>query len=133
MESRTPFTDLPIGAIEPEGWLREQRALWYRCGSRLIAGVHAPNRLRTRIEEVPVQIQVETEYPFSEKLIYRIEVDVPVRFELCLRIPSWCNQPRISSYLTVVLEFGSLNFRCFLTSVPSKPIQILNPQKEPPC
>jgi uncharacterized protein len=24
MESRTPFTELPIGAIKPEGWLREQ-------------------------------------------------------------------------------------------------------------
>jgi DUF1680 family protein len=83
-----------------QGWPKLVRALWYRRGSRLVAGVHAPNRLRTEIEDVPVQIRVETDYPFREKLVYRVEVGAPVRFELCLRIPSWCEHPRIDASFT---------------------------------
>jgi hypothetical protein len=80
-----------------QGWPKLMRALWFRRGSRLITGLHAPNRLRTEIEDVPVQIVVETDYPFSEKLVYQIEVDAPVRFELWLRIPGWCTQPKIET------------------------------------
>ncbi len=78
-----------------QGWPKLVRSLWYRRGSCLITGVHAPNRLRTEIEGVPVEIQVETAYPFSERLVYRIEVGSSSKFELWLRIPSWCSQPRV--------------------------------------
>ena len=78
-----------------QGWPKLVRALWYRDGSRLITGLHAPNRLRTTIEGISVQIQVQTDYPFGEKLVYRIEVGAPVQFELWLRIPGWCEQPTL--------------------------------------
>jgi len=80
-----------------QGWPKLVRALWYRRGACLIAGVHAPNRLRTKIKDTAVQIRLETDYPFGEKLSYRIEVGAPVRFELCLRIPGWCHQPKINA------------------------------------
>jgi len=69
----------------------------YRRGSRLITGLHGPNRLCTEIDDIPVQIVVETNYPFGEKLVYRLEVGAPVRFELWLRIPGWCDHPRIET------------------------------------
>jgi hypothetical protein len=80
-----------------QGWPKLVRALWYRRGSRLITGLHAPNRLRTVIDDIPVQIVVETDYPFGEKLVYRMEVGVPVRFEIWLRIPGWCEEPKIET------------------------------------
>jgi DUF1680 family protein len=44
-----------------------------------------------------VQVIVETDYPFGEKLLYKIEVGAPVRFGLSLRVPGWCDQPEIET------------------------------------
>ena len=96
-----------------QGWPKLVRALWYRRGSRLITGLHAPNRLRTEIDDIPVQILVETDYPFGEKLVYRIEVGAPVRFELWLRIPGWCNQTQRSKQISAILPTMMSGFARF--------------------
>jgi hypothetical protein len=95
-----------------QGWPKLVRALWYRRGTRLMTGLHAPNRLRTEIDNVPVQIVVETDYPFGEKLVYRVEVGAAVRFELWLRIPGWCNRPKIESSFGIPPTMMS-GFACF--------------------
>ena len=44
----------------------------------------------------PIRLIEETEYPFDEKIAFRIETDGPAEFTLRLRIPRWCREPRLA-------------------------------------
>lgn len=53
--------------------------------------IHIPTgfRCQTTIADSKAGIEVESDYPWSGKVIIRFKLDVPVRFKLFLRIPEW--------------------------------------------
>jgi hypothetical protein len=57
---------------------------------------YAPNAVSTRIKDIPINIQVDTEYPFRQGMRLSVTVDEPVRFPLHLRIPAWADDARIT-------------------------------------
>jgi hypothetical protein len=101
-ENRTWNTNGPeanIFGVEPnygcctanlsQGWPKLAAHLWMHLGAGLAAVVYAPSRVATEIGHVPVQVALETDYPFRERLHFRVEVERQVRFPLLLRIPQW--------------------------------------------
>ena len=42
-----------------------------------------------------MQITQKTNYPFEEQIRFEMKTDRPVSFPFALRIPSWCDAPRI--------------------------------------
>jgi DUF1680 family protein len=45
---------------------------------------------------VPVRLEVRTEYPWAERIEFRIEPASAVEFTLQLRLPGWCHAPRLT-------------------------------------
>ncbi len=78
-----------------QGWPKLASHLWMRTagsegsGEGLAAVSYCPCRATTQINGARVQIDVDTDYPFSESIAIRISSDRAVRFPLSLRIPAW--------------------------------------------
>lgn len=81
-----------------QGWPKFVAHLWMRSTREeegLAAFAYGPSRLTTSINGAKVQIELSTDYPFSEELRFRIATDRPVTFPLELRIPAWTVQPTL--------------------------------------
>lgn len=73
-----------------QGWPKFAAHLWMRSADDgLAAAAYAPCVIRTAVAGVPVEIEVETDYPFRENISIHVRVEEPVRFPLHLRIPGW--------------------------------------------
>lgn len=73
-----------------QGWPKFAAHLWMRSQDGGLAAVaYAPSMLTTEVDGIPVQIELQTEYPFREELRFIIRAEHPVRFPLHLRIPDW--------------------------------------------
>jgi len=73
-----------------QGWPKFVAHLWMQTADGGLAAVaYAPCVVTTRIKDVPVVIEVATEYPFREEVKINVNVEKRVRFPLHLRIPSW--------------------------------------------
>ena len=109
-DSRRPWfnndTDSTVFGLEPnfgcctanmhQGWPKLVNALWYREGEdTLVNMVLAPSCVDTMLAGERLALRLETEYPFRERLCYRLEEapDRPVRIKI--RIPAWCQSPQI--------------------------------------
>ncbi|RPI20335.1 MAG: hypothetical protein EHM61_27245 [Acidobacteria bacterium] len=73
-----------------QGWPKFVSHLWMQTADGGIAAVaYAPSRVSTTVQGVPVSIELVTDYPFSNKLKFVVDVAKPVKFPLHLRIPGW--------------------------------------------
>jgi DUF1680 family protein len=73
-----------------QAWPKFTAHLWMRAANDGIAAVaYAPSRLETQIRNVPVSIELQTDYPFRQELRFTVKVQKPVAFPLSLRIPAW--------------------------------------------
>jgi hypothetical protein len=73
-----------------QGWPKFAAHLWMRSADDgLAAAAYAPCVIKTAVAGVPVEIEVETDYPFRENISIHVRVEEPVRFPLHLRIPGW--------------------------------------------
>jgi hypothetical protein len=73
-----------------QGWPKFASRLWMRTPDKGIAAVaYAPSAARFQVGEVPVQVVLETDYPFRETLTVTVKTAKPIRFPLLLRIPAW--------------------------------------------
>jgi len=61
----------------------------------LAAIAYGPSAVRTSIGNAQVQIELSTDYPFSEELNFSVRTDQPVSFPLKLRIPQWGEKPTL--------------------------------------
>jgi DUF1680 family protein len=63
--------------------------MWFRSTRepKLLANLYGACEVTTDIGGQPVRIVEETDYPFSDRIVFRINPDAPVRFELMLRVP----------------------------------------------
>lgn len=66
----------------------------------LVAALYAPTTVTATVGSggagVAVSIEERTSYPFEETVELRVRPARPVTFPLYLRIPAWCDRPRLS-------------------------------------
>ncbi|MFH2040883.1 MAG: beta-L-arabinofuranosidase domain-containing protein, partial [Acidobacteriota bacterium] len=75
-----------------QGWPKLAANLWMKTADGgLAAVVYAPCTVRTEIDGIPVEIDVETDYPFRETVKIHVRADRAVRFPIHLRIPGWAD------------------------------------------
>ncbi|MDW8290320.1 MAG: glycoside hydrolase family 127 protein [Armatimonadota bacterium] len=80
------------------GWPYFVEHLWMAtAGNGLAAVLYAPSTVKAKVGDgVTVEIVEETDYPFGEEIAFTVSSPRPVRFPLSLRIPGWCDSPRVS-------------------------------------
>ena len=73
-----------------QGWPKFAAHLWMRTPDEGIAAVaYAPSRARFQVRGVPVQAEIETDYPFREDVRLMISPQAPARFPVVFRVPAW--------------------------------------------
>jgi len=73
-----------------QGWPKFAAHLWMAApGGGVAAATYAPGEVRFDARGTPVDISVETDYPFRETIRLSVRAERPVRFPLLLRIPAW--------------------------------------------
>jgi hypothetical protein len=73
-----------------QGWPKFVASLWMATGDNGLAAMsYAPAEVRTAVNGTPVQIAVESKYPFTEEVSIKVDAARPVTFPLRLRIPRW--------------------------------------------
>ncbi len=100
---------------------------------------YGPARLKTR--DGQLDIQCKTEYPFRDKLTFRLNKIEP-RQVLRLRLPAWCDNPQLSingKTVKPVIEGGNIVLRnqrwksgdCIVLTLPMKPQLVMGCEKFP--
>jgi hypothetical protein len=73
-----------------QGWPKFASHLWMRTPEGGIAALaYAPSTARFEVAGAPVQVALDTDYPFRDALRLTVHVERPTRFPLVLRVPSW--------------------------------------------
>jgi len=72
-----------------QGWPKLARHTFLKDGETFVSAVLAPGRIDTMYHGVKVVIELITDYPFAEELVYVISAAQPVEFSLKIRIPAW--------------------------------------------
>jgi hypothetical protein len=73
-----------------QGWPKFVAHLWMNAPEGgLVAAAWAPCRVEARMRDVPVAVEVETDYPFRDTVTLVVTPDRPVRGPLLLRVPGW--------------------------------------------
>ncbi|MFW5871446.1 MAG: beta-L-arabinofuranosidase domain-containing protein [Verrucomicrobiota bacterium] len=67
---------------------------------------YGPSELHTTINGTDVAIWEETDYPFSEQITFHISPEVPLFFELRLRIPGWASSYDLEAHGADVHDDG---------------------------
>jgi uncharacterized protein len=73
-----------------QGWPKFTASLWMQTLNGGLAAIsYAPCKVQT-----PTQaLEIETDYPFSDRINIGVRLKRPMSFALHLRIPAWCNEP----------------------------------------
>lgn len=67
------------------------------CDGGLAAALYGPCNVSTTVgTNTPVRLTCDTQYPFDESIRIAVEPEREVAFPLRLRIPAWCDRPRIT-------------------------------------
>jgi DUF1680 family protein len=61
----------------------------------LVNMFYGPVSLETTINGSSVSIRQETHFPFSDNILFRVEPEKQIPFEIWLRIPDWCDKMSI--------------------------------------
>ena len=72
--------------------------MWMKTAdSGLAAVLYGSSTVSARVGDggSTVRITQTTDYPFHERIEFRIDSDGPVAFPLALRVPGWCSAPRL--------------------------------------
>jgi hypothetical protein len=77
----------------------------------LVAAAWAPCRVESRLRDVPVAIDVDTDYPFRDTVKLTVTPAGPVRAPLLLRVPAWTDQAtvRVGTGAAEPLAAGTLH------------------------
>ena len=76
------------------------KSMWMKDEEGLIAAVHGPSIVNTKIKDVKIKIISETTYPVGHVINYKIEADQPVQFVLKIRKPQWAKKIEASCSFT---------------------------------
>jgi hypothetical protein len=79
-----------------QGWPKFVSHLWMRTPDDGLAAVaYGPCTVRTSVRGVPVEVHVQTEYPFDGSIRVLVRTAASVRFPLHLRVPGWADGARL--------------------------------------
>jgi uncharacterized protein len=79
-----------------QGWPKFAANLWMSDGKGgLVAAAYGPSQVHALSGRTPVLIEEETEYPFGEKVLLRVDPENPIAFSLHLRIPGWAHDAQV--------------------------------------
>ncbi len=79
-----------------QGWPKYVKHLWMKTEEKGLAAIcYSPCQVSTIIAHKKVSIIEETDYPFKDKITFKMELTEPVTFPLSLRIPSWAKEAEI--------------------------------------
>ncbi|GLX66804.1 beta-L-arabinofuranosidase domain-containing protein [Paenibacillus glycanilyticus] len=82
-----------------QGWPKFAARLWMSAEDGGLAAIsYAPCLIATKVGQgngTAASIQVETSYPFLDTVKISVNPEMPVRFPVKLRIPSWCAAPTL--------------------------------------
>lgn len=71
--------------------------MWMQHGdNEIIAALYGASRFQFKAGGVKVTVIEETEYPFSDQVVFRIACAKPVKFKFTFRIPGWCRKPALA-------------------------------------
>lgn len=94
------------------GWPYFVKNSWASTpGNGLAVIAYAPVEVNAVVADgVPVKLNVETNYPFEEKIRINIDPEKTAAFPLTLRIPTWCSAPevRVNGKKTGGVKQGSI-------------------------
>lgn len=104
------------------GWPYFAEHLWMATqGNGLAAAFYAPCVVTAKVGSgTTVRITETTDYPFDEIVTFALSTPQAVRFPLMLRVPGWCEQPKVT------LNGKTLPFGAGLPTAPKQPTAGLN-------
>jgi hypothetical protein len=75
------------------GWPYYAEELWLATPDNgLCASLYAASEVRAKVGDgTTVTIIEDTDYPFSETIVFKLALSTPAKFPLYLRIPRWCD------------------------------------------
>ncbi len=81
-----------------QGWPKLVQHLWYATPDGGLAAVmFAANTVTARVaDNIQVRIKEETDYPFRNRIRFRISTERPASFPFHIRIPGWCREAVIT-------------------------------------
>jgi hypothetical protein len=80
-----------------QGWPKLTSRLWMQSSDGGLAAIaYAPCSVRARVAGKPVQVEVETDYPFAGTIRLTVHSGEAVRFPLRLRIPAWATGAEVN-------------------------------------
>ncbi|NJD03124.1 MAG: hypothetical protein FIA99_11150 [Ruminiclostridium sp.] len=118
-------------------WPKFALSTFMRSTDGLAAVVYAPCTVNTVIKGIKVSVTLETDYPFSDTLIFKVKPESQVEFPMYLRIPEWAQNAAIEidgNRLTVKTGyFHKLNKKwegeiSFTLRLPMKPMLVSRPE-----
>lgn len=66
------------------------QSAWMKEGENtLVATLLCPNKVETVVKNTPLQIDVQTDYPYQHQFVFNIKLDQPTAFTLKIRKPDW--------------------------------------------
>jgi len=84
------------------------RGMWMRHRSGALAAMlYGPCKVSTRIAGVPVSLQEDTNYPFTQDVAIHLQPAHPVRFSLLLRDPDWSSNTTVTCAGATISREGS--------------------------
>ncbi len=95
-----------------QGWPKFVAHLWMKTPDEgLVAASWAPCRVETTLRDVPVTLEVETDYPFRDTVSLRVTAARAVRAPLLLRVPAWAVNAtaRVGDGPAVPMKAGTLH------------------------
>ena len=80
-----------------QGWPKFVDSLWFTEGnSGIVSMVFAPCTVDTNLAGKEIQIRLSTEYPFHDRLSYRLIKAPAEGTTLKIRVPGWCEEPAVN-------------------------------------
>ena len=81
-----------------QGWPKFTQHLWMATADKgLAALVYAPSEVTTTVaDDQSVTLKQTTYYPFEDEVRIKVSTEVDVIFPLHLRVPAWCEAPKLS-------------------------------------
>ena len=102
----TNTADAHIFGLEPnfgcctanfgQGWPKLALTAFLRTGDGVVSAVPLPSSLRTEWKGAPVCVTLTTDYPFRNRLHYRVEAGEDTDMRLRVRIPSFARALRVN-------------------------------------
>ncbi|MCH4890142.1 hypothetical protein EZV73_21355 [Acidaminobacter sp. JC074] len=78
-----------------QGWPKFIKSGLFKKENNIYAMVHMPLKAEFDIDGQAVHLDVITDYPFREKIVYKVHTTEATKFQMMIRIPSWCDDYRL--------------------------------------